>query len=34
MILKAWALKVKLGGASFSLGPLADPSNSTDASQP
>lgn len=34
MILNACCLKVKLGGASFSLGPLAEPSNSTDPSQP
>ncbi|RDY05785.1 hypothetical protein CR513_10336, partial [Mucuna pruriens] len=34
IILKASALKVKFGGASFSLGPLADPSNKTDPSQP
>jgi len=34
MILKASALKVKFGGASFSLGPLADPSNKTDPSHP
>lgn len=34
MILKASALKVKFGGASFSLGPLADPSNKTEPSHP
>lgn len=34
MILNASGLKVKFGGASFSPGPLADPSNNTDPSQP
>ena len=34
MILKDRALRLKFGGASFSLGPLADPSNNTEPSQP
>ncbi|KAL0909794.1 hypothetical protein M5K25_020692 [Dendrobium thyrsiflorum] len=34
MALKASGLSVKFGGASFSLGPLTDPSSNTDPSQP
>ena len=34
MILNVLALKVRLRGASCSLGPLADPSSNTEASHP
>ena len=34
MISNALALKVRFGGASCSLGPLADPSSNTEASHP
>ena len=34
IILNACFLRLKFGGAFCSLGPLADPSNSTDASHP
>jgi hypothetical protein len=34
MISNAFALKLRFGGASCSLGPLADPSSNTEASHP